>query len=420
MTIDAAHLRRLVAEFTGDHSLEELHARLQPHHERPARLPTAPDDRAGRWRALAADPAVQAVLDQADDAVDAANIENRIGRIALPLGVAGPLRVNGLHAQDDYWLPLATSEAALVASVHRGCAALARAGGVRALVLAEGVARSPVFLFDDLAAVGRFVIWLVEEEEALKRVAAGTTQHGSLDQIRVNAEGNHVYLLCIYRTGDAAGQNMVTIATQAVCEYIVAHAPVSPRHWFVEGNASGDKKATAQSFSFVRGRKVAAEAVLPGSVIARYLHTTAAEMERYWRCSAVGGVLTGSIGVQGHYANALAALFLATGQDAACVSEAAVGVTRFEVVADDALYVAVTLPNVIVGTVGGGTGLPSQRACLELMGLAGSGHAAALAEVCTAAALAGEISIIGSLAAGDFAAAHERLARHRRDEQAHG
>jgi hydroxymethylglutaryl-CoA reductase (NADPH) len=127
--------------------------------------------------------------------------------------------------------------------------------------------------------------------------------------------------------------------------------------------------------------------------------------------SALGGVMSGSIGVQGHYANGLAALFIATGQDAACVAEAAVGVTRFEPMEDGGLYASVTLPNLIVGTVGGGTGLPTQRACLEIMGLAGAGHARALAELAAGLALAGELSITGALAAGHFTDAHRRLSR---------
>jgi len=220
-------------------------------------------------------------------------------------------------------------------------------------------------------------------------------------------------LLFDYTTGDAAGQNMVTIATQAICADILARTPVTPRVWYVEANASGDKKASAQSFTTVRGRKVSAEALISGEVVRARLHAPAAALVDYWRMSALGGVLTGTIGVQGHYANGLAALFIATGQDAACVAEAAVGVTRFELRGED-LYAAVTLPNLIVGTVGGGTGLPTQRACLELMGLAGDGGAAALAEVCAGCALAGELSIIGALASGEFTRAHERLARLRR------
>jgi hydroxymethylglutaryl-CoA reductase (NADPH) len=134
-------------------------------------------------------------------------------------------------------------------------------------------------------------------------------------------------------------------------------------------------------------------------------------MAKYWRMSAMGGVLSGTIGVQGHYANGLAALYIACGQDAACVAESSVGVTRFEITADGSLYASVTLPNLIVGTVGGGTGLPSQKACLKILGLAGPGHARALAEVTAAVALAGELSIIGALAAQEFSSAHQKRAR---------
>jgi hydroxymethylglutaryl-CoA reductase (NADPH) len=214
-----------------------------------------------------------------------------------------------------------------------------------------------------------------------------------------------------YLTGDAAGQNMVTIATDAVCRYIEEHAPFKPQYWFVEGNMSGDKKASAQALQGVRGKKVVAEATLPELVVQKRLHCTPRQMANYCAVSALGGILSGSIGIQGHYANALAALYIACGQDAACVAESAVGITRFQETADGSLYVAVTLPNLIVGTVGGGTGLPSQKACLEILGLAGQGHANAFAEVCAALVLAGEVSIIAALASGQFAKAHQKLAR---------
>jgi len=206
---------------------------------------------------------------------------------------------------------------------------------------------------------------------------------------------------------------MVTIATEAIVKHIVEHCPIKPKYCFVEANHSGDKKASAQSFQRVRGKKVTAELRLASGLVEKVLHTTPTMMVDYWRMSALGGVLSGTLGVQGHYANGLAALYIACGQDAACVSESAVGVTRMEVTDDGSLYVAVTLPNLIVGTVGGGTGLPSQRACLEIMGLAGAGHARAFAEVAAALCLAGELSIIGALCAGHFTRAHQTLARGR-------
>jgi hydroxymethylglutaryl-CoA reductase (NADPH) len=339
------------------------------------------------------------------------NIEHFLGTVKLPVGIAGPLRVNGLFAQGDYYVPLATTEAALVASYNRGAQLMTRAGGCTTLLLHEAVMRAPGFAFKDLREAGAFVAWAVTQQDQFKLEAARTTRHGALTDMQVTVEGNHVYLRFDFFTGDAAGQNMVTIATQAICEYIQANSPVAPSYFFLEANMSGDKKASAQSFLSVRGKKVTAEITLPAKLVQGLLHTSPERMVDYWRMSAMGGVLSGTIGVQGHYANGLAALYIACGQDAACVSESAVGVTRFELTETGDLYAAVTLPNLIVGTVGGGTRLPSQQACLELMGLAGADHSRAFAEVAAGITLAGELSIIGALCAGHFARAHQTLAR---------
>lgn len=354
---------------------------------------------------------LQSVPDDAPADVYARNIENFIGTAKVPVGIAGPLRVRGLFAGGDYYVPLATTEAALVASYTRGCQAITAAGGCLSAVVNEGVSRSPVFSFADLREAGQFVVWVTENVDALRAQAAGTTRHGKLVDLRITIEGNNVFLLLDYVTGDAAGQNMVTIATEAVCQHIVAHSPVRPRQWFVEGNMSGDKKASSQSFQTVRGKKVIAEVTLGAEVVQRRLRAGVRQMVEYYRVSAMGGVLSGNIGIQGHYANGLAALYIACGQDAGCVAESAVGVTRFEQTDAGDLYAAVTLPNLIVGTVGGGTKLPSQQACLDILGLAGTGKANALAEVCGALVLAGELSIIAALAAGQFVGAHEKLAR---------
>lgn len=341
------------------------------------------------------------------------NIENFIGTVKVPVGVVGPLRVRGSAANNDYLIPLATHEAALVASYNRGAAAITKAGGCSAVTLNEGVSRVPCFTFSNVIEGGKFLNWAISQEATIRKLAEATTRYGKLIDLKITVEGSNVYLHLSFKTGDAAGQNMVTVATQRVVDFLKANAPVQPKRAYVESNLSGDKKASAISFSSVRGKKVTCEVLLPDSVLKKDLGISAEEMEDYWRVSSVGGVLSGSLGIQGHYANGLAALFIACGQDAACVAEAAVGVTRFEK-RGEALYAAVTLPNLIVGTVGGGTGLPSQNACLRLLGLAGAGHARAFAEVCAATALAGELSIIAALAAGNFTRAHEILARRRK------
>jgi len=413
----------------GARTREDLEQRLAPKHDAlPPKIPggslSTPRAVDSRWRVLnapaetraaLADPHTVAELDRYQHGV-----EYLIGTVKVPVGVAGPLRVNGLFAQGDYYVPLATTEAALVASYSRGARLISEAGGASALLLNEGVGRAPGFVFRTIRESGEFAAWVISQVEEFRRVVEGTTRHGRLRDVRLVVEGNHVYLYFEFTTGDAAGQNMVTLATEAICGYIQAHSPVRPQAFFVEANFSGDKKASALSFSGVRGRKVTAEVVLPADLVRRRLHTTPKQMVEYGQISAVGGVMSGTIGVQGHYANGLAALYIACGQDAACVAESAVGVTRMELDPEGGLYATVTLPNLIVGTVGGGTGLPSQRACLEILGLAGPGNSQALAEVCAALALAGELSIVGALCAGEFTRAHERLARGRGGVQGGG
>jgi hydroxymethylglutaryl-CoA reductase (NADPH) len=399
---------------------DTLRARLSPRHGNlPPRVRCGTyisrADTARRWRLLPERADSQALL--ADpwtlehSTSYQGHIENFIGTVKVPVGLAGPLRVNGLFAHGDYYLPLATTEATLVASYSRGAQLISEAGGCGAMLVNERVGRAPGFAFRDLEECGRFVTWALAHMESFKRVAATTTRHGKLVDMRVTIEGNHVYLHFEFLTGDAAGQNMVTLATDAICAYIAEHSPVRPQYFFLEANLSGDKKASAQSFGSARGKKVTAEVIVPAALVRKRLRTTPARMADYWRMGAMGGILSGTIGAQGHFANGLAALYIACGQDAACVAESAVGVTRFEVTPEGALYATVTLPSLVVGTVGGGTHLPSQRACLDILGLAGPGNAQALAEVCSALCLAGEISLVGALCAGSFARAHRHLAR---------
>jgi hydroxymethylglutaryl-CoA reductase (NADPH) len=341
-----------------------------------------------------------------------ANIENYIGTVKLPVGLIGPLRVNGLNAAGDYFVPMATSEAALVASYGRGAELVSAAGGVTAAVVSEGVLRTPAFVFDNMLTAGLFVNWIADNAEQLKTAAEATTRYGKLISVEPFIDVNVVFLLCRFTTGDAAGQNMVTVATEGMCRYIVENTEAQPLHWFIEANFSGDKKASYLGLQAGRGRKVTASVVVPNEIIRRFLRADPAKMLAYGQVAGLGAVLSGQLGAQAHYANALAAIYIATGQDAACVSESAVGFTRMEP-REDALFFSVTMPNILVGSVGGGTGLPSQSAGLSIMGLKGEGKAAALAEVVAAVCLCGEISIIGAIAAGHFTRAHQKLARFR-------
>ena len=192
---------------------------------------------------------------------------------------------------------------------------------------------------------------------------------------------------------------------------MVPASPVKPQTWFVESNMSGDKKATHLSFQSTRGKKVIADVTISKELVSKYLHTEPEQIFKYWQMAIVGSLQSGSIGMQGHYANALAAIFIACGQDAACVSEASVGVTRMDVTKDGDFYVSISLPNLIVGTVGGGTHLPTARESLELLGCYGAGGARKFAEICAATVLAGEVSIAGALASGEFSSAHQAFGR---------
>lgn len=423
MPISKDQARGIIARLSKGASLDSLKERLRPvpesEREFPPDVPRPSDGGAsGRdarrefLRGLGVEiPALAGESPPPEPEQFAGNIEQFVGMAQVPVGLAGPLRVNGLHAHGDYYVPLATTEGALVASYHRGARIATRAGGMACLVTAEQVQRAPAFLFDGVADATHFAAWVTGEFEACKAVAATRTKHGELIDLQVQVESRSVYVILAFYTGDASGQNMVTFCAQAICEDLLARTPVRPRTWYLESNMSGDKKATVLSFQQTRGRRVIAEVTLPRALVERGLHTTPEKMSEYWRLSFIAGVQSGSIGVSGHVANGLAALFIATGQDVACVSEASVGLTHMEVTEAGDLYCGLDLPNLIVGTVGGGTRTPTARECLRILRCEGDGKAAKFAEIVAATLLAGEISIIAAISAGHFARSHERLGR---------
>ncbi|MCU0428775.1 MAG: hydroxymethylglutaryl-CoA reductase [Cytophagaceae bacterium] len=339
------------------------------------------------------------------------NIENYIGMTQVPTGIVGPVHIHGTLAQGDYYVPMATTEGALVASYNRGAKAARLSGGITSVCLTESVQRAPVFRFQSLPEVGAFAQWVLMHIDTFKIIVSQKSRYAKLEDLRINMEGNQVTLVFEYTTGDAAGQNMVTICTDAVCQYILSTFSIKPSHWFIESNYSGDKKATSVAFATVRGKKVTAEAMIKKELVHRVLNSSPAAIAQYWQTSSVGAVQSGAIGIQGHYANGLAAIFLACGQDVACVTEAYVGITRMEVSKEGDLYVAVTLPGLIVGTVGGGTRLGTQQECLKLIGCTGEGTARKFAEICGATILAGELSIAAAIASGDFSRAHKLFGR---------
>lgn len=339
------------------------------------------------------------------------NIENFIGMAQIPIGLAGPLYINGKDARGDYYIPLATTEGALVASYNRGMKACRLSGGVTSVCLVEGVQRSPYFKFRNIGEVGIFIKWIYDHTPEFHKVVGETSRFARLNEVNSNIEGNSVIVTFEFQTGDAAGQNMVTICTDRICRYIFEHFEIQPVEWYIESNYSGDKKATALSFSNVRGKKVTSEITLPKEVVRDVLKTTPQAIEKYWISSTLAVTQSGSIGAQGHVANGLTALFIACGQDVACISESSVGVTRMQTTESGDLYVSLTLPSLIVGTIGGGTPLPTQRECLELIDCFGIGKARKFAEICCAVALAGELSIASAMSVDHFTSAHEKLGR---------
>lgn len=334
------------------------------------------------------------------------SIENLIGFARVPVGVVGPLRVNGTHAHGDFFVPMATTEGALVASYQRGVQVISHAGGATAACLTESVSRAPYFEFQSMRETGLFVAWVIERFDSLQKVVAGTSRYCQLIDLQTSVIGKEVHFHFEFTTGDASGQNMVTFATEAICHELLAGAPVQPQRWYLEANMSGDKKGTMQSFLYARGKKVVVEATIPRRVFKRFLHTSPEELIRCWQTSLLGGVLIGSIGAQAHVGNALTAIFIACGQDVACVSEASVGLTRMDILDDGSFYASLSLPNLIVGTVGGGTDLPTATEALKMMGCKGEGTARKFAEICAATSLAGEISLGAAMVTGQFAKAH--------------
>jgi hydroxymethylglutaryl-CoA reductase (NADPH) len=316
-----------------------------------------------------------------------------------------------VNARGDFYVPLATTEGALVASYQRGAKMISLSGGCATLCLVESVLRAPGFVFESLAEAGAFVAHVIGQFDALQTRIKDSSRHARLMQIDPVISGKEVYLVFHYTTGDAAGQNMVTFATHALATHLIETSPVKPQTWFIEANMSGDKKATQLAFQSARGKKVIADVTIPRDVVKKYLHTEPEQIFRYWQLAIVGSLQSGSIGMQGHYANALAALFIACGQDVACVAEASVGLTRMDVTPAGDFYCSISLPNLIVGTVGGGTHLPTARECLQMLGCYGAGGAKKFAEICAAVVLCGEVSIAGALASGEFAQAHQSFGR---------
>ena len=342
------------------------------------------------------------------------NIENMIGGAQLPMGVAGPVTVDGGAAADEYYLPLATTEGALVASVNRGLGTIEAAGGATARVTDSGMTRAPVFRVAGVAEAETVVEWVADNRGRLREAAESTTSHGELLDVDPYVVGDNVFLRFVYDTKDAMGMNMATIATREAAAVIETETPAEMVA--LSGNLCSDKKPAAINAVEGRGRTVTADVVLPRDLVNERLDTTPEAMaEGNTRKNLVGSAKAASLGFNAHAANTVAAAFLATGQDAAQVVEGANAITTMDA-REEGLYASVSLAALELGTVGGGTGLATQGEALEILGLGGGGdppgaNADAFAEVIATGALAGELSLVAAFCSRHLASAHEELGR---------
>ncbi|MDN7013241.1 hydroxymethylglutaryl-CoA reductase (NADPH) [Methanoculleus sp. FWC-SCC3] len=348
------------------------------------------------------------------DRVVKRNIENMIGTVQVPLGVAGPLRVKGEYADGSYYLPLATTEGALVASVNRGCSLITRAGGADVRIMRDGMTRAPVFAARDVGHARDVAVWVESHAAEIREVAESTTKHGEFREAVTYVAGTSVFVRLEFDTKDAMGMNMVTIAGQKVGELI--ERETGARLVATSGNMCTDKKPAAINLVRGRGKTVAAGVRLTDAAIMDLLKTDAETLaEVNYRKNLVGSARAASFGFNAQAANVVAATFIACGQDPAHVVEGSTAITTVDRV-DGGVYVSVTLPSLPVGTVGGGTGIDTQHECLTMLGVAGGGeppgaHAKAFAEIVAAGVLAGELSLLGALAAQHLARAHQEHGR---------
>ena len=348
----------------------------------------------------------------------AGNIEGLFGVAQLPIGLAGPLLVNGEHAQGEFYVPMATIEGTLVASYNRGMRAVREAGGVMTTVCGEAMQRAPTFLFKNAREARDFEKWLADNFETIKAQAESTTSVGKLLEIERYVTHNMVHTRFDFSTGDAAGQNMTGKATFVACEWIRKEYPAL-RHYMLSGGFDTEKRTSFVNSLKGRGRRVTAELTIPRDVLTSILRITPEQMHYGYGIATLSAFLTGSSNNAAHPANGLAALFMATGQDMATIGEANQCSVYNYVTRKGDLHYSITLPALIMATYGGGTNLATQRECLEIMDCYGPGKVYKLLEIAAAMTIAGELSLGAATrvdketGTNEWVDAHEKLGRNR-------
>jgi len=347
-----------------------------------------------------------------DPALTQGNVENFFGVAQVPIGLAGPLKVNGEHAQGDFLIPLATTEGTLVASYNRGIKVLNLSGGVTCTVQADMMQRAPVFVFDSAREARTFRDWVNANLEAIRQAAEATSSVAKLLYVDTYLSNKFAYLRFNYTTGDAAGQNMVGRATFAACSWILDQVD-TVRRFYLESNLATDKKHSQINLMRTRGKRVTAEAVVRRDVLVQHMRVEPESLQYHSSVSNVGAFISGANNNGAHSPNGITAMFIATGQDVANVAESSSGILYTELTADRDLYISLTIPSLIVATYGGGTGLPTQNECLGLLGCQGQGKVNKLAEIVAGVALAGELSLGAAISSLDWVSSHEKYGRNR-------
>jgi len=341
------------------------------------------------------------------------NIENFTGIVQMPIGFAGPVRVNGEHAQGDFYVPMATTEGTLVASYSRGMSVTRAAGGITTTVVDDAMQRAPVFVFEDARGARDFGQWITERFGDIKAAAETTTRSGRLRNIEQYAASRMLYLRFNFTTGDAAGQNMCGKATHAACRWITDNYPQPIRRHYLSGAMDTDKKHSHLNTLHSRGKRVIAEVTIPRDILAQKMRTTPEAIYGARMAAQLGGLMAGAIHNGVHPANGIASVFIATGQDEANVAESHASLNYLELTDAGDLYYSVTLPSLIVATYGGGTGLATQKECLESLGCYGTGKARRLAEIIAATVLCGDLSLGAAIVADEWVSSHDSLGRNR-------
>lgn len=339
------------------------------------------------------------------------NIEHFCGVAQVPIGIAGPIRVEGEHAQGEYLIPLATTEGTLVASYNRGMKLLNRSGGVKATVVDDAMQRAPVFVFDDAREARDFGLWVADNIDEIRRQAEATDPFIKLRNIENYKSNKFAFLRFNFTTGDAGGQNMVGRATYVACGWILENY-TNIRNFFLESNMATDKKSSFINILNTRGKRVTAEITIKRDDLIEIMRVEPKQIAQHQRVATIGSFLAGANNTGLHSANGITAMFIATGQDVANVSESSAGILYSEITDDGDLYLSLTLPSLIIATCGGGTGLGTQKECLEMLHCYGPGKALKFAEIVASVALAGEISLASAISSLDWVTSHEELGRN--------